>query len=294
MTTTNHRTRTLLGLFVLGCGLVACTTQEAKTDASSGTGGKIGTGTGGSSGGGLGGSGGSYAVNDGVLCPLPTQALISDFGYMTGDGGTDALVATDTVHFGAGTAFSGGEFYYPTDGTWPLTSDVTASNWHMSGTLGTYSGFGLFFDNCTHLDASAYKGISFTISGSVPMGSMITMGIGTLDNVIAASWLIAHPVAGTTPPVATAAGRCIPASGTNQYDQPTCGDATKTIPVTATPTTQTILWTDFIGGKPDLNGVHPSDIISVYWFFPPPVGAGGTAPTTYPADLVIDDLSFVQ
>jgi hypothetical protein len=288
--TTNHRTRALLGIFVLGCGLGACTTQEAKTDAGA-AGGRTGTGTGGSSAG-LGGSGGSYATVDGVLCPLPTQALITDFGYMTGDAGTDAAVATDTVHFVAG-PFSGGEFFYPTDGTWPLTSNVTGNNWHMMGTLGTYSGFGLFFDNCTHLDASAYKGISFTISGSVPMGSMITMGIGTLNNVIAASWLIAHPVVGTTPPVATAAGRCIPTAGTNQYDQQTCGDAIKTIPVTATPTTQTILWTDFTGGKPDLNGVHPSDIISMYWFFPPPVGAGGTTPTTYPADLVIDDLSFV-
>jgi hypothetical protein len=272
-------------MIVVAGGMAACTTQEAKTDA--GTGGKTGTGVGGAISGGMGGSAGAYATDDGVLCPLPTMALMSDFTFVTPDGGTDAAVAMDTVHFGSGAGFAGGEFYYPTTGNYAVTSNVSNNNWHMTGTLGDYSGFGLFFDNCTRLNASAYRGISFTISGSVPQGNMITMGIGTLNNVIAASWLNTHGGDGTLKP-----GRCIPTSGTTQYSQTTCADSTKTVPVTATPTTVTILWNDFIGGKPEA-GVTPSDIISVYWFFPPPAGAGTATPTTYPVDLVIDDLSFV-
>lgn len=279
-----------LAIFAAACGLAACTTQEAKSDG--GSGGRTGTGVGGSAVG-MGGSAGSFAVNEGTLCPLPTTALISNFTYTPPDGGvTDGPAVVATMPWGTGPSLTGGEFVYPLDGTWPVTSDMSGGSWHMSGTLGTYSGFGLFFDNCQRVNASAYRGISFTVSGSVPQGNLITMGIGTLKDTIAASWLIAHPAAGSTPPAATAPGTCIPVSGTNQYDQPTCGDATKTITVTATPTPVTILWTDFTGGKPELN-VSPGDIISMYWFFPPPAGAGGTTPTTYPVDLVIDDLSFV-
>jgi hypothetical protein len=285
-----------LALLVAACALVAvaCTTQEAKT----GTGGSGGTasGLGGMTGGGTGGAGGgSYAVNDGVLCPLPAQPLITDFTYVAPDGGVaDAAVATQYNHFGDTTTLGGSEFAYPLDGTWPVTSDVSGSNWHIFGTLGTYSGFGLYFDNCTHVNASAYAGISFTISGSVALGGMVTMGVGTLKNVIAASWLLAHPVAGGTTPDPAAPGRCIPVAttATNQYTQSECADATKTVPVTATPTTISIRWADFTGGKPEL-GVTPSDITNVYWFFPPPAGAGSTTPTTYAADITIDDLKFI-
>src|ERR1041384_5936126 len=74
-----------LALLVAACALVACTTQEAKTDA--GAGGKTTVNQGGMTGGGLGGAGGSYAVSDGVLCPLPAQPLITDFAYVPPDGG---------------------------------------------------------------------------------------------------------------------------------------------------------------------------------------------------------------
>src|SRR5947209_3580432 len=81
-----------LALLFAACALVACTTQEAKTDA--GSGGTTGGSLGGSNGGGVGGGTGSYAVSDGVLCPVPAQPLITDFTYVPPDGGaTDAAVA---------------------------------------------------------------------------------------------------------------------------------------------------------------------------------------------------------
>jgi hypothetical protein len=292
----------LWALLFAVCGLGACTTQAVST----GTGGKGGT-TGGTLGGmtgsSTGGSGGLYATSDGVLCPLPAQPLITDFTVVVPDGGvadaaaTDAAVSTQYNHFGDATTLGGSEFVYPLDGTWPVTSDVSAGNWHISGTLGTYSGFGLYFDNCTRVNASAYAGISFTISGSVAQPGtttpMVTMGMGTLNNVLAASWLLAHPVAGGTVPDPAAPGRCIPpATATNQYNQATCKDATATVPVTTTPTTITLHWADFMGGLPEA-GVTPSDITSFYWFFPPPAGAGTATPTTYPVDITIDNLSFI-
>jgi hypothetical protein len=276
---------TLLTTLVV-CGMVACTTSEATQNGSGGsssppasTGGSAVTP--GGTGGAAGGATGSTAT-DGTLCPLPAKPLITDFAYVPSDAGA----STSTVHFGDSTTLGGSEFVYPTTGTWPVTSDMTASNWHISGTLGDYSGFGLFFDNCSRVDASAYKGVSFTISGSVPQGS-ITMGLGTLNDVIASSWLSTHGGDTTEKP-----GRCLPTSGTNQYDQKTCADATKSVPVTATPTKISILWSDFTGGKPE-PGVTPTDIISFYWFFPPPTGAGTASPTTYAVDIVVDDLSFI-
>ena len=87
-------------------------------------------------------------------------------------------------------------------------------------------------------------------------------------------------------------GRCIPTAGTNRYAQVGCTDATAAIPIPSIPTVRTILWSDFTGGKPE-SGVTPSDILSVYWFFPAPVGAGTASPMPYPVDIVIDNLAFV-
>jgi hypothetical protein len=281
--TTNSRIGTAM-LAMLCAGLVACTTQEANPNGSGGSsgGGNGGSTTVGSGGSGGGGSTGS-AETDGVLCPLPANALITDFTY------DDTSTDTSTVHFGDSTTLGGGEFVYPTSGSWPVTSDMTQNNWHIKGTLGDYSGFGLFFDNCNRVDASAYKGISFKISGSVPQGNQITMGIGTLNNIIASSWLLSHD---DTSAKEGDPGRCMPTSGTNKYSQSQCADATKVVAVGADPTEVKILWDDFKGGKPD-KGVNPSDIVTVYWFFPPPSGAGGTTPTTYDVDITIDDLSFI-
>jgi hypothetical protein len=113
------------------------------------------------------------------------------------------------------------------------------------------------------------------------------MGVGTLNNTLAAAWRNVHGEAGLATP-----GRCIPTAGSNRYDQTSCLDAIAMIPVQATPTVKTILWTDFTGGRPE-QGVTPSDILAIYWFFPPPVGVGTANPVPYLVDIVIDNLAFV-
>lgn len=229
------------------------------------------------------GAGGASLTSDGVACLPVTVPLITDFTYVA-DGG-----ATTMVHFGDDTTtFSGGELVYPSSG-YVVTSDVTGNSWHISGTIGDYSGFELTFDRCSHVDASAYKGISFTMSGVVAGGNIVTMGVGTLDDTLAASWLNAH---GGTAAV-DAPGRCIPTSGTDAYSQLSCTDPTATIPVPATPTTISVLWSDFSGGKPEAS-VNPSDIDTIYCYFPPPPGAGTSGVIPYAADITIDNLTFIQ
>jgi hypothetical protein len=268
---------------LLACGLGACTTQESNPPGTGGTsgGGSGGTTTPTGSGGTgpVGGSTGSTAT-DGTMCLPVTQALITDFTYTPSDAGTPD---TANARFGDSvTTFSGGTSVC-TNATTPLTSDVSQNNWHISGTIENYSGFNLYFDNCSRIDASAYKGISFTISGSVGSGSLV-MGMGTLNDAVAASWLISK---GDTSAKETDPGRCVPTSGTNKYDQQTCADPIKQITVAASPTPVSLLWTDFTGGKPKTN-VEPTDIISIYWYFVWTSGA------SYPVDITIDDLKFIE
>ena len=223
---------------------------------------------------------GTITGDDGTLCPTPANPLITDFTYAPLDGGT---TSTTGVHFGSGYGvLAGGEYVYPTSGTSPLTSDVTQSNWQIRGTVGDYSGFGLYFDNCNRVDASKYKGISFKISGSLGTNSPLTLGVATLNDSIAPAWINLHNGNSTSP------GRCIPTSGSGQYSQQGCSTPSTPITVTDTPTVVKVLWSDFTGGSPEVSVATPSEITSIAWTIP--WTSGGTP---YPIDLVIDDLSFI-
>jgi alpha-L-fucosidase len=222
---------------------------------------------------------GPITGNDGTLCPLPATPLITDFTFTPSDSGT-----TDTtkVPFGSSGSLSGGEYVYPTGtDSYPLTSDVSASNWHISGNVGTYSGLGLYFDGCNVVDASKYQGISFKISGSMG-GNQLTFGVSTLNDSIAAGWI------NTNGGNSTAPGRCIPTSGTGQYSEQGCSTPTKTIPVTSTPAVVNVLWSDLTGGSPEATVATPAEITGIYWTLPWSYGG-----TPYPVDIVIDDLSFI-
>jgi hypothetical protein len=291
-------------LTLAASGLVACSKGETTPGETgvggtpSGTGGSLGVGgsstaprgTGGSVGTGgststPGGTGGATVGGgtDGTLCPSPAQPLITDFTY------DPSSTSTSEVHFGGSGGLAGGEYLYPTDGDFPLKSDVTGSSWHITGNVGTYSGFGLYLDGCNRIDASAYAGISFKVSGTVEQEGGFTLVVDTLNDSITAAWLNSH--GGNVSP--TAPGRCEPpASAPNQWAQSDCLTPTQVIPVTETPEVQTILWSDFAGGKPEAS-VTPSDIIGIHWYFPNPPGAGTASPTPYNVDITLDDLSFV-
>lgn len=273
---TNLRMANPLLTTVLACALAACTTSAANN------------GTGGSSGGGAagtpGGSGGSGATSstglvnngNGTACPAPAQ-LITDFKYTPSDAG-----ATTEVSFGDfSSTFSGETNIYGT-----IASDVTQSNWHITGTITDYSGLQILFNKCDHLDASKFKGISLTISGSVPHGNALSMDIGTIDDTATATWLAAN---GSTTVATNAAGRCTPSSNTNnQYYHPGCTDPTAPVAISATPTTVSVTWDQFTGGQPTA-GVKPSEIDAISLIIP----WNGTTDTPYAVDFTIDDLQFI-
>lgn len=261
------------------------------TGGATGFGGTASTG-GVTSGGGLSSTGGSSTSAGGTVgaglptataCPKPTTPLITDFTYTP----MDAAAPPTEVTFGdLKTTFSGGTYVYP-DGTavpqpaFSLISDMTGSNWHISGMVATYSGFGLYWNACALLDASAFKGISMTISGTIPAPNTLTIVVGTEADTISTSWYAKYDM----PPITPTFGNCIP-PGSNQFDG-SCTSPSRAIPVTATPTTVILLWADLTGGKPQPS-VTPSQLTAISFYFS---YSGTTA--AYPVDITIDDLSFV-
>ncbi|HMI84089.1 MAG TPA: hypothetical protein VK550_08335 [Polyangiaceae bacterium] len=274
-------------------GGAAGTTGSGGT-AGAGTGGAGTGGAAGTTGGSAGTTGGSAGKADAstdagppVMCPPPApltmctpatpvaNALVSDF---TAEGGAPIV-------FGAyGAPIWGGAYVYPSTipdpcidagpAMFPITSDLSAGNWHLSGTVGTYSGFGLWW-NCTSggadhgvctIDASAYSGIQFSIRGDAgPMGS-VGFAISTADDS-AVSTDLAKPSCGTC-----AGAACAPPS--------------VNVPVTTAGSTVTLRWSDFVGGAP--NALDPGKITGIAFTLP----WGGTG--TNAADLTIDDIRFVS
>ncbi len=271
--TVHHR---VLGSVLVAAGLMAvyvgCVSSSDNNNANAGgSGNTAGSGTGGS-------TAGSGNDGTGALCPKPTQALISDFTAPEA-----GLSDAGDITFGDFTnTLSGGTYIYPNTG---LTSDMTQGNWHVAGTVSDYSGFGLYIKGCAVIDASAYRGISFTISGSIgsPAADTLTMDVSIVADTGATSWYTTYDAAAPDPNF----GTCVPKSN-NQYDG-TCGDPQKLLTISSTPTTITVLWDELTGGKPATN-VDPKTITHISWFFPW-TGAGATP---YTVDVRMDDLKFVE
>jgi hypothetical protein len=308
--------------FVFALALVACVEDVDPVPSDVSQAGSSSGGTGNTAAAGSGGGGNNTAGNNtagtggansyqsdptfamGVHCPAVTQALIIDFSppappappAVVADAAAPAdaappvaaAPATGATFGDFTTTLSGSTFVYPGAGTmYPVTSDVSGSNWHLTGTIGDYSGFGISFNNCYLVDASAYQGISFTVQGSVPMGNTVTLNVGTAADDPSHVWLNAN--ANPVTPLVPNAGRCIPAA--SQYDG-TCGSPNFVVPVTAEPTTVNVTWAQLTGGRPAAT-TNPAEITNISWNFPPPVGAGTATPTTYAADITIDDLRFI-
>jgi hypothetical protein len=223
---------------------------------------------------------------------VPPAALISDFSVAAG--------ATTPVVFGTwGQSIYGGSYAYPgaapscetgAVSPYPLTQTLTGGNWNVRGTVGTYSGGGLWWScntataapasyasACT-IDASAYTGISFTISGSI---GPVPTGSGTVGLTMAVS------TPSTTPPKTDSAGNpknCGTCAAT------ACGSSVL-VPVTATPTTVALTWAQ-------LGVTAPNAITGISFSFTDPFGLNGgyattpPTPTPYPVDITIDDLQF--
>jgi hypothetical protein len=123
---------------------------------------------------------------------------------------------------------------------------------------------------------SDYTGVSFVISGTA--GTELTFTVGTVENTKAA--------ADTCPPtVATCTAT-------------DCAPNKKTITLTDTPTTVTVLWTDLTGGAPSTS-VKPAQITNMAFAMPwdwawTVDGGGVPADHAYSVNVVIDEIRLVQ
>jgi hypothetical protein len=197
-----------------------------------------------------------------------------------------------TSSFGTfnGVVFSGGTYSYPgpSSGTCDpasyYCSDYAGMNWHMTGLVKDYSGFGLYFMCKTSV--TPYTGIQFDISGTFTGNGMgtgtvpspsVTFNVGTPADDVAAQY--------TSTPTTPSWGACIPTTG-NQYDG-SCAAPSQVIPLSATPTTVMVPWSGFTTGKPSPTP-DPANITSFSWALPW-TGAGAAQ---YTVDITVDNIKF--
>jgi hypothetical protein len=309
---------TALGTFALGCGSSDNPTSSGGGGGSTGTGGSGNGGTPSTGGGGLtdGGAGGSIsdAAGDGAttcndtpmafcMASPPARALIADFTLAADAAaplatcdGNNLLNAYGTY----GDEYFGGTYVYPTlcgnacilaqgPSTTPLSQALGQGNWHITGQVGIYSGFGIYMSHRTApidpatgtapyagnpysvMDASMYRGIQFTISGDAGATGSVILQMGSAATTVSTDTQVndLHPLPGRT---FTTCGTCLVTP---------CGNADVIVPVTSTPTTKTVTWAE--AGITD-----PNAFMTVSWRFSYTTGA---AP--YPVDVTVDDIQFV-
>jgi hypothetical protein len=294
----------LAGTFlVAACGGDGETGERPEeTGGSSGTGatgGTSGTGTGGSATGGsaTGGSAtGGSAGTASCVAPItmcdppcmpatcetvtPPRALITDFSNLLNGqlfGSTDENGVTIPMWWEPGNFF-GGIFAYPivpnmcsTDMTpheYPVTSDACDGEWRLTGTVGEYSGFGIWLETCM-VDMSAYSGISFKIGGNVGPSGTLKFSIGHSANA--------------------APSACDTNRGTCTLGEGACLAASTTITVPSTPTVVTVNFADLTGGAPEAT-LNPAEVTSIDFA----LDCADCTMNPYELDLTIDDVTLVE
>jgi hypothetical protein len=207
-------------------------------------------------------------ADGGPFPPACTKQMVTKTGtepYLITEFGNSTNGKDISWGFGGDTAFSGFSFAYPD----AIVSDMSTGEWHLSGTVGDYSGFALGF-SCA-VDASMFTGISFSIRGDAGATGRLIMEVGTSPDDV-------NEAAG-----AASFGQCIPKTG--RYDG-TCLTPKLDLPVTGTLNTVKLKWSDFKGGAPQPS-VSSNSISGLAWRFDWITGA-----TPFPVDVTIDDVMF--
>jgi hypothetical protein len=252
------------------------------------TGGAAGAASGGTSGsatGGTSGSAGSSGTNTCTPCtpaacstvPIPTST-INDFENLL----IDAAMPTTGI-YGVNDAtgmpkpewwlgYFSGSFAYPIVPeactgepvpAYPLAHTDTDGVLRVTGTVGTYSGFGIWLGQCI-VDMSAYSGISFRIGGNAGPGE-VEFRVVTNANA---------------PPV-----ECLVGKG-ECADTATGGCSAAGVPlvVPETPEIVSVRFETLIGGSPEYD-VNPAEVLQLTWAF-----AWGDATEPYDVDVTVDDV----
>lgn len=154
------------------------------------TGGISGEGGAGGPGGMSGGTAGAGGTTPVMVCSgtPPARALITDF--------SDATAGTSAISFGTAPNIGGGSYTYAAPGlTGPVLSlapapagstgqalEVVANPGLVTDPANAWTGFGLGFDMC--VDASAYTGVEFTITGALGNCALTFTPIFSEDNSV--------------------------------------------------------------------------------------------------------------
>ena len=283
-----------LGTMVVGSLLFIACSGDGETDrpddegttggmgGTGPTGGSAGSGmTGGSAGGGSGGTAGTdeCACMQATDCPTimaPSDGIINNFENLF----VDTTELPENGIFGAnnedGTlkenwwlGYFSGAYAYPdasdmcATSDFPLTRSLAGGELNVSGTVGTYSGFGTWMEQC-HIYMSDYSGISFLIGGDAGPTGTLQLRAFTKTN--------------------TAEVECRPWRGT--CADATCTPSTYTVTVPSTPTVVTVSWSDFTAGAPSA-GVDPAEIWQFQWDF-----EWTDTTTPYAVDVTLDDVTL--
>lgn len=216
--------------------------------------------------------------------PVAGVSLITDFSGVAPDAGAGAGTS-----FGSG-AFGGGSYFYPALGPGvDSLANPQAGNYCttlasqnsfvatatpgkglvLSGQVATFTGIGLYLSQC--VDASAFQGIEFTISGNI--GSATPDG-GTPGEL---TFSVSTPVDSK---VQDGAGNTCTLNG--------CSSPSYTFSVPAQPTTLRVTWEMLTGGTP-IFVLNPGKISGIQWSLPWPCT---TNPVPYAAQIVLSDVSF--
>lgn len=224
-----------------------------------------GSGTGAGGGAGSSGMAGAQSVQPQVCVnPPPAKELITDFSTnYTGD--LNAWAFGDSS---GGMGFYGGGYVYPAaPNAMAISADLSQGNLHVTGTIATSSGFGLWFATCS--DAQAFKGISFKIGGNVGVTKMLKFSIQTnADQAI-------DPV--------NKKGACAYTTGTVNYT-PDCTAPSTQIDVSETGGVVTVPFDLPTGGKP-VGSVNPHELLGIQFEFAAPA-------VPYDVDVKLDDVRF--
>jgi len=277
----------LLALAACGGESTAVETVASGGTAGSGVGGSgaSGAGAGGTSG--TGGSGGEpdctpmkCASIDACAPVTPSSELITDFSNL------------DNGIFHAPTGawwleFFGGSYVYPVVDACAaevpptvLSQDLSAESLHVTGTVGTWSGFGLWFSPCI-VDMSAYSGVSFTISGDAGPNGPMRFYVLTASNMVPST----DPRNPTcSPNVAT----CVPEDP--EMPAESCRAGLSLISDVREPRTVTVPFSDVTGGSPD-DTPDPAEVIGFLFEFD--WQPGWTAADEYGVDVALDDVILV-
>jgi hypothetical protein len=284
---------TIARLSLLALPVAAITT--AVSCGGSGNGGTAGTS--GSTGGG--GTGGMAGTDGGAISCTPVAPTSADVNILDWE---NVAVGATTSSFGdwmPGT-YGGGTFEYPgpaadsgspCDPAIHLCPNFDGKNWHITGMVHDYSGFGIYMNEKVKVwDVSMFTGLQFEISGTFTAPAGIDGGAPAAQVRFGVTDARHEVDSAHTRDARVTCGTCAPGNG-DEYDG-TCEAPSKVIMLTATPTPVVLRWSDISGGRrpPSFTGESPDPAQVTHITWVPPWNEAGASP--YMVDITIDNLKY--